>query len=135
MLTIRTLAAVLALTAGVAHAEDKKSDKPKSAKPVGTWVRDLGGDNKITFAIKGDTLSVTVNNGGQTLSAEASYGVTKSGTLFGIITEKKGDGGPAEGDLFSFKIAVSGDRMTVTDLKPDSGEAKGLVEGEYKKQK
>jgi hypothetical protein len=129
------LAALLAVTAGAARAEDKKADKAKATKPTGTWVRSLGGENKITFAFQGDTLKVTVANGGEKIEVETAYGVTKTGTLFGVITHKTGDGGPNEGDLFSFKFQLGDGTMTVSDLKPDNAEAKQLIEGEYKKEK
>jgi hypothetical protein len=139
MAMIRTLpvalAALLALAAGTAPGDDKKADKAKSTKPTGTWVRDLGGENKVTFEIKGDSLKVLVATGGEKIEAEAAYGVTSTGTLFGIITKKASDAGPPEGEMFNFKFKLADNVMTVSDLHPDNAEAKQLVEGEYKKQK
>src|SRR5947209_16069531 len=99
MRTIGTMAAVavaLAL-ATTATAEDKKAGKPQ-----GTWVRDLGGDNKITLTFKGDTMTGIIAAGGGNIEFDASIGQTKAGRIFGIITKtkKSGDGGPSEGDLF-----------------------------------
>jgi hypothetical protein len=128
-------AAVLALAVlagGLARAEDKKP-----TKPAGTWVRELGGDNKLTFTFKGDTMTGTIAAGGGMIEFEAAIGVTTTGKVFGVMTKvkKPGDGGPSEGDLFSFDFTVKGDTAELADLKGThvSPEAKQSVEGEYKK--
>jgi hypothetical protein len=126
--------ALAAVSAAVgAAAEDKKP-----AKPSGTWVRDLGGDNKITFSFKGEVMTGTIQVGGGAIEFEAAYGVTKTGTVFGTLTKvkKPGDEGPSEGDLFSFDFAVKGAKAELTNLKGTNvnAEAKQAVEGEYKKE-
>src|SRR5262249_23587016 len=126
--------AVAVLVAAGAAAEDKKGQK----KPAGTWVRDLGGDNKITFTFKGDTMTGAIKTGDGTIEFEGTIGPTKSGTISGIVTKvkKPGDGGPSEGDLFSFDSAVKGGTAELSNLKGTSvtAEAKQAVEGEYKKE-
>ncbi|MFL5240960.1 MAG: hypothetical protein ACJ8FY_02540 [Gemmataceae bacterium] len=116
-----------------ARAEEKS---PK--KPLGAWTR-TSGDQKITFDFKSDALLVTIAAGNETIKVDADYGVTKDGRVFGIITKvtKPGEGGPSEGDLFSFKFTAVDNKMTIEDLKgtKHSGEAEQLVHGEYEKEK
>jgi hypothetical protein len=108
---------------------------PPARKPTGSWTRKAG-DMTITFTFKADTLEARVTDGA-TVEIQADYGLTKDGTLFGIITKptKTGtDQGPSEGDLFSFRIKVEKDTLTISDLKGTAGGegAKNAVEGEYK---
>jgi hypothetical protein len=125
---------LLALFAGSAAAV--AADAP--AKPVGTWTRNLG-ENSIKFDIKADNLAVTLTDGSKnTLQIDCSYTI-KDGVLSLTVkkVERKGiDGGPGEGDTFSFRFKVDKDKLTISDLKgTDSDEAKQLVEGDYKKEK
>jgi hypothetical protein len=83
-------------------------------------------------------MRVTFARGGEEMVAVTDYGVSKDGVLFGRIAkvEKKGTNeGPTEGELFSFQFTVAGDKLTISDLKTSSGggDAKQLVEGDYKK--
>ncbi len=116
-----------------ARAEDKA---PK--KPLGAWTKSSG-DQKITFEFKPDAMLVTIAVGNETIKVDADYGVTKDGRVFGIVTKvmKPGEGGPSEGDLFSFKYTAVDNKMTIEDLKGTrhSGEAEQLVHGEYEKEK
>ncbi len=137
----RTLAALvvalLCVVPGLAE-DKKKTDGPK--KPVGTWTRSAG-DAKVTFAIKADGLRITIARGEAKIEADADYGVSKDGTLFGRLNKvtKSGiEGGPSEGDLFSFSTKVEKDKMTIGDLKSSGGvndDARQLVEGDYEKGK
>ncbi len=132
-----TLAASLLLAPLAGAAEDAKA-KP----PLGTWVRKVG-DNSVRFKITKDKLHATIRHGDAGFELEATYEVDKDGVLKGKITkvEKKGtDGGPSEGEMFSFKFKLDGDAMTVSEVKGNDGQevggdAKELVEGEYKKEK
>jgi len=113
----------------------RADDTPK--KPIGTWTK-TAGDVELTFEIKADAMKVILKQGAGKVEASVDYSITKDGVLFGRVNkvEKTGvDGGPGEGDLFSFRFTVVDDKMTIDDLKgsKDSGEAKQLVEGEYKK--
>jgi hypothetical protein len=134
---IMALGIVVLLGSVLLAAEDEKG---KAKKPVGTWKRTVG-DNSVTFEIQADTLKCTIGLSGNSIEVEADYSVSKDGVLFGRISKvtKKGtDGGPSEGDLFSFKVAVDKDTMTTSELKSsagDVGDAKELFEGEYKKEK
>lgn len=121
--------ALLALVLFVAPALAEKSTVKK---PVGTWHREADG-HKITFAIKADTLTVTLENGSK-VEAKASYGLTADGVLFGVITAvEKGDNGPEKGDLFSFRVAVDGKQLTVSELNGTraNDNSRKLVEGTY----
>jgi hypothetical protein len=115
-----------------ASAEDAAAKKPS-----GTWARKAD-DKTITFDFKANDLRVTISCDSFTIVVDADYGFTKDGTLFGIVTKTKKtgtDSGPAEGDLFSFRVKAEKDKVTLSDLKGTAAggdDAKNLVEGEYK---
>jgi hypothetical protein len=129
---------IVVLLGGVLLAAD--DDKGKAKKPLGTWKRTVG-DNSVIFDFKDDSLRATVGLSGNTIEIEADYGVSKDGVVFGRVnkvTKKGTEGGPSEGDLFSFKVVVEKDTLTTSELKSsagDVGDAKELFEGEYKKEK
>jgi hypothetical protein len=137
MLRTVTTTLILILLAVPAFADDK--DKAK--KPLGTWVREVG-DNKVTIVLKADTMMFTMTAGGNSLSVATKYEL-KDGLLKGTITkiEKNEVGAQVdEGDKFSFKIKVEDGTLTLSELKgkddtPLEGNAKELIEGEYKKEK
>jgi hypothetical protein len=98
--------------------------------------------------VSGHTLSWTFNDdntfklkvkleNGNDAEAEGSYGVTKEGTVFAIMTKAKSsvEGGPEKGDLFSFNFKISGKELTVGDAAGTkiNDQARGLVEGTYSK--
>ena len=104
-------------------------------KPLGTWVRESNG-NKFVFAIKAESMTITVTTAEGSLTAEASYGVTSDGTLFGILTkvEKKGvENGPQKGDLFGFDFSANKKELTISNLKGTrtSDDAAKATEGVY----
>jgi hypothetical protein len=107
-------------------------------KPVGTWTR-TEGDVSVTFDIKKDgALQVTLKGGDRKIDVTADYGLSKDGVLFARISKIKKeniDGGPDEGDLFSFRYKVEKDKLVISDLNSPktSDEAKKLVEGDYAK--
>jgi hypothetical protein len=127
--------AMLFLLVSVTLGADETGAKKRLA---GTWTRTVG-DHSITFAFKGDTLHAVLKNGDHTAEIHADYGVSQDGVLFGRISKvtNEGGNGPNEGDLFSFRVKVDNNTLTVSDLKTpqDSAEAKDLVEGEYQKEK
>ena len=130
MLTRVALIACCFALPAIIHAEEKAA-----TKPVGTWVRESGG-NKLSFAIKAEKLTITVSSSEGTVTAEAAYGVTADGTLFGVLTkvEKKGlENGPQKGDLFSFDFSAGKSEMTISNLKGTrtNEDAARLVEGVY----
>jgi hypothetical protein len=137
MLRTVTMTLVLAVLAAPALADDK--DKAK--KPLGTWVREVG-DNKVTIVLKADNMIFKMVAGGNELSVAAKYEL-KDGELKGTITkvEKNEIGAQIEdGHKFSFKIKAEDATLTLSELKgndgtPLEGEAKNLIEGEYKKEK
>lgn len=127
---------VVLLAAAPCGAEDKKEG---AKKPIGTWTRSAG-EAKITFAIKADTLKITLARGDTKIEADADIAFTKDGYLFGRLSkvEKPGGEGPGEGDLFSFLVKIDKDKITLSELKTSgntSDEARQLVEGEYEKAK
>lgn len=114
------------------------ADAPaKSQKPIGAWERTADG-RTISFKFDADNLRCTLSLGAETIQVDAAYGLTADGVIFGSITkvEKKGtDGGPSERELFSFRIARSGDTLTLSELMGThvSDDAKQLLHGDYKK--
>jgi hypothetical protein len=128
-----TLAFTLLAVAPVAAGE--KAAK----KPVGTWTKKAG-EATVTFAIKADTMNIDLKLGEAKIEVEADYAVTKDGVLFARIrkiTKTGTEGGPGEGDLFSFRYKLAKDKMTLSELKaPETNDqAKELVEGDYEKGK
>jgi hypothetical protein len=108
-------------------------------KPSGSYSR-AAGDRKVTWTFKDDTLAIAIKIGEGSIHYDASYGVTKDGVLFGVMTkaEKKGPtGGPDKGDLFSFQFTLGMGELKISDLKGTAvdDEAKRLVEGTYKQEK
>jgi hypothetical protein len=138
MTRVATVALVMLLL--LAHAAPAAGEKDAHKKKLaGTWKRSLG-ENSITFTFKGNTLHALVKTTEQTLHVDADYGISKDGVLFGRISKanKEGDdGGPSEGDLFSFRFRIEGNTLTLSDLKTpqENDEAKELLQGEYFKQK
>lgn len=109
------------------------ADDERPKKPLGTWSK-TAGEKKVTFTFKPDTLTVSIVDGNSTISVETEYSVTKSGRIYGIVT--KAEGGPTEGDMFSFKFTAVDKKMTIEDLKAthESPDAQQLIQGEYEKQ-
>lgn len=110
------------------------ADKASPKKPLGTWVREAEG-RTVTFVIKADTLTVSLDDGNKTV-ATAAYGLTSEGVLFGVLTrvENAGDNGPEKGDLFRFQFSASKEELTISDLagtRINEGGRK-VVEGSYK---
>jgi hypothetical protein len=128
--SVATVAAwtTLAVACAVAAAD------PARKKPTGTWERSAG-DAKVTFTFKAETLHCVLSSDDATIMLDADYGMTKDGTLFCIVTkvEKQGaDKGPAEGDLFRFKVSLEKDKLSISELKPAPGErTRQLLEGGY----
>ncbi len=123
---------VLALTA--AGRADEKT-KAEGKKPVGTWTRGAD-EQKITWIIKADTLTLKLKAGDTDLTIHAKYGVTDDNVLFAVITKiEKGesDGGPSKGDLFSFSYSTTKKELTLSDLKGTrvNDDARKLIEGVY----
>ena len=91
----------------------------------------------VLLIVFGMVVTLVIN--GETIKAEGDYGITKDGRIFGILNKvtKSGGDGPNEGDLFSFKVKVSDNKLTIDDLRgtKDSSEAQQLVQGDYEKQK
>jgi hypothetical protein len=111
------------------------ADKAKT--PLGTWTK-TEGDFTVTFVIKKDGLDVTLKGGDRKIAVTADYGMSKDGVLFARInkiTKENLDGGPEEGDLFSFRYKVEKDKLVISDLMAPktNDESRKLVEGDYEK--
>jgi len=132
---IRLLAAGIALALVVvpAAAQDKKKEKPAS-----TWVREAN-DLVITYEFGKDTLKVTAFHGDDGAIFTCKTKIDKEGVVMATVTEATEKGNfpptPKKGFEFSFKWKVSGDTATLSDFKWEGlpEDAKGVVEGEYKK--
>lgn len=109
-------------------------------KPLGEWTK-KGPNATITFKIEATRVIVQLTtDAGAEITADAAYGLTEDGTLFGCITkvDKKGtEAGPEKGDLFSFQYKIDGEKMVVSNLggTRSGAEAQQLVEGDYSKKK
>jgi hypothetical protein len=128
-------ALVLALAASIVLPAAAADKEPARAKPLGAWERGAG-DAKVTFTFTADTLKAVVATGGATVTVDADYGVTKDGTLFGLVTKVVREGtndGPSENDLFRFRFTVDKDKLTLKDLHPANDDVKAILEGDYKK--
>jgi hypothetical protein len=124
------LALCLVCDAPLAAADEAKA-------PVGTWAK-TEGDLTVTFVITKDGMDVSLKGGDRKIEAKADYGLSKDGVLFARInkiTKENVDGGPEEGDLFSFRYKVEKDKLVISDLNSPktSDEARKLVEGDYAK--
>ena len=134
MLIRAALLACCLVVPTAAHAAEKVAKKP-----VGTWMREAGG-NKLRFAIKAETLTISLTTAEGSVAVEAAYGVTSDGTLFGVLTKvEKNDleKGPKKGDLFSFDFDAGKSELTISNLKgtrvPEEGGR--IVEGVYSLEK
>ncbi len=122
------LALTLLCAAPLAAADEVK-------KPLGTWSK-TEGDMTLTFHVKADGMTFVMKGGDRKIEVAADYGTSKDGVLFGRVskvTRENADGGPEEGDLFSFRFKVEKDKMTVSDLTSPktNDDVKKLIEGDY----
>src|SRR5687767_5714827 len=108
----------------------------KTKAPLGTWVREAG-KAKAEFKFEEKSLTVTMKKDDASLVIETDYGIAKDGTIFGRIAKVNSSTGegPDPGMLFSFKIKMGKDTLTISELTgTDNAEARQLIEGEYKLQ-
>ena len=127
----RSLAAgvVLAVVASAAGAEEKAP----------AWVRESNGVD-LRFVIGKDTGTfwVVAGDNGVTLKAKITRDKDVVKAEFTEVTVKgEFPNAPKKGEKISFKWVEKGDTATLSDFKGDGGadDAKGVVEGEYKKRK
>lgn len=125
----------LALLLNPAIADDKKDEKDKA--PV--WERESNGID-LKFEFGKDTLKLTAFNGENGAIITCKTTTDKDGVVKATVTEAVEKGNfpptPKKGFEFSFKWKADGDTATLSDLKGEGlDEAKGLIEGEYKKKK
>jgi hypothetical protein len=123
------------------RVEDKKpADDKKADAPTGVWVKktDEGLTLQLDFTKK-DTLVVTATVEDKTLTMTTALTAGKDGKWTAKLTktETKGDFPftPTDKYEFSFKVKVEKDKATLSDYSANEHEeeAKGVVEGEYKK--
>jgi hypothetical protein len=129
---IRLLAAgfVMALVVNQAASDDKK---PATT----TWVREANGID-LKFEFGKDTVTVTAFHGEDGAIMKCKSKKDKNGVITATVTDVTEKGNfpptPKKGFEFSFKWKQAGDTATLSDFKWEGlDEAKGIVEGEYKK--
>ena len=134
--TICTIGVLLGSAAAVLAA------KGDNQKLLGTWQRNIDDNHMVKFAFKAEDLHVTITSADAVVDVDADYGVTANGILYGIVThvDKKGtEGGPVEGQLFSFRFSVSDnkDALKITEVKGTdiTDESRQLIEGDYAPEK
>jgi hypothetical protein len=134
---LRRLVPALVLVAFVAPAFAEDKADAKNLK--GTWLREVN-NSKISFEFKDEkTFRCIIQPDGAADGPviDCEYTLDKDGTMNFAITDidKKGlDNLPNKGDKFSFKVEVSKDKLTISELKGTDDEgAKGLVQGDYMK--
>ena len=129
--------AAVALLGLVATADDKP--KPADPKLKGTWVREADGLT-VQFTFKSKTeLVADVKAGGSGVKLTCKYDV-KDDKVSAEVTDTKEEGDfpakPPKGYKFKFTIKVDGETAKISDYEADNAdEARGVVEGEYKKKK
>ena len=134
MLRLLATGLALALITSPAAAQDKKG------KPGTTWVREAN-DLVITYQFGKNTLKVTAMHGEDGAVFTCKTKKDKDGVITATVTESMEKGNfpptPKKGFEFSFKWKVEGDTATLSDFKWEglNEDAKGIVEGEYKKKK
>ena len=137
------VAAVLFVGGYASAADEKKPDDKKPDEkglPTGVWSKktEEGLTIQLDFTTK-DTLVVTNMVGDKKLIITCKLTADKDGKLKATATkvENKDDFPVTVSDKFefSFKMKVEKDKATMSDFKANEheDEAKGVVEGEYKK--
>ncbi len=140
----RLLSALVAvvLVGGWAFAVDEKkpAEEKKADAPTGVWMKktDEGLTLQLDFTKK-DVLVVTASVEDKKLIMTTALTAGKDGKWTAKLTkaETKGDFPftPTDKYEFSFKVKVEKDKATLSDYSANEHEeeAKGVVEGEYKK--
>ncbi len=129
--------AVLALAGLSASADDKKSDKDKSA-PAGVWqLKD--GEQRIEFADKG-VLKISPHGKDNVILIQCKYTVEKDGSVKAKVTELSGEAKDKVKDVvpvgyeFTFKWNAKDDAATLDEVKGENVEhLKSHLEGKYGK--
>ena len=142
---LSTLAAVALLGGWALAADDKKADpKPAEEKkadaPTGVWEKttDEGLTLRMDFSKK-DTLVVTAQVEDKKVVMTTALTAGKDGKWTAKLSkaESKNDFPfvPSDKYEFSFKVKAGKDTITLSDYEANEhqDEAKGVVEGEYKK--
>ena len=134
----RLLASGFALTLLLsAVAADDKKDQDK----VVSWEREQNGiDLKFDFLKEKDKLTISAFNGDNGVMVTCKMSIDKKGLVKAKITEVEEKGKfpavPKVGLELTFKWKVEGDVATLSDLTGEGvEEAKGVLEGEYKRKK
>jgi hypothetical protein len=135
MLRLLTGGFALALVLGPVTAQDKKDEKDKAV----AWERESNGID-LKFEFGKDTMKLTAFNGENGAIITCKTKTDKDGVVMATVTavEEKGNFPPKPkvGFEFSFKWKADGDKATLSDLKGEGlDDARGIIEGEYKKKK
>ena len=137
---LSALAAVALFGGWALAADDKKADDKKADAPTGVWVKktEEGLTLQMDFTKK-DVLVVTALIEDKKLTITTALTAGKDGlwTAKATKSETKGDFPftPTDKYEFSFKVKVEKDKATISDYTANEHEeeAKGVVQGEYKK--
>ena len=110
-------------------------DKPATT----TWVREANGVD-LTFEFGKDTVKITAMQGDNGAVMTCKTKTDKDGVVKATVTEVTEKGNfpptPKKGFEFSFKWKEDGDKAKLSEFKWEGlEEAKGIVEGDYKKKK
>jgi hypothetical protein len=122
------LVVALTLVALTARAEE-----PAVKKPIGKWEHTVDGI-KVMVDLTADQIVLTVDVGFKII-VHGDYGMTKDGKIFAICTKVDNAGvdtAPKVDDLFSFRVVMDKDKLTISEVKPGGEEAKKFIQGEYK---
>lgn len=174
--TVRIVSEGAEEAAPVPRGEMPKSDSPNAAAPrdvppppplpsrwrvagpVGTWERSVG-EAQVTLRVQDGHLTGTVVTDGKddktTYELHADYSTTRDSLLYGVITNVRITGGPAEEAAkkemavqkglmdwpFSLRFRVDGDTLVIKDVRvafpPDQkeiNESAALLFGTYRRQ-
>jgi len=125
----------LVITALVLGALTATSSIAADAKPTGKWSHTAGGF-EIVLDFAKDSVIMTVDNSGNSITATCTSTVEDDGTVKLKITKVEEKGSfpekPPVGLQISFVWKADGKTATLKDFKGDNiDEAKNIVEGEY----
>ncbi len=137
LVRLLTVGITLSLVALAAPAQDKKDPKEKSDKTA--WVREDSGVD-LTMEFGKNTLKLSAFNGDNGCILTCKTKTDKDGVISATVTEAVEKGNfpatPKVGFEFSFKWNAKDDTAMLSDLKGEGLEdARGIIEGDYKKKK
>lgn len=127
----------LALIAGPGATAAQEKKDPKDKPPV--WERTADGID-LEIQVGKNMLTLTAARGDDSVKIICKTTTDKDGTIKATVTDVVEKGSfpakPPKGFEFSLKWTVKDDTATLSDLKGEGlDDARGVLEGEYKKKK